>query len=112
MPIPNAGVVPAPGKSRARDSIKDWSDDDDDDYEILEVLDPRPLAFAYPLPSTSADPDDQVLEAAPVAVGGRGALRKRAGTGTSDVRTSNPSAKRQKKKPGNRPQRQRPTTVA
>ena len=69
MPIPDAGIGPAPGKTRARDSIKDWSDDDDGDCQILEVLDPRPLAFTFPLPSTSVVPDDQVIEVLPVAVG-------------------------------------------
>ena len=116
MPIPDAGIGPAPGKTHARDSIKDWSDDDDDDCQVLEVLDPRPLAFSYPLPSTSADPDEKVHDMAPVAVGTRGASRKRAGTGPSDPRpseASGPPKKKKKvtKKPGNKP-RQRPTTIA
>ena len=58
MPIPDVGSVPATGKAR----VRDWSDDDDDDCRVLEVLDPVPVAFAYPVPSPPADADDQVLE--------------------------------------------------
>ena len=85
MPIPDAGSGPAPGKTPARDSIRDWSDDDDDDCQVLEVLDPRPLAFTFPLPPTSADQDDQVLDVPPIAVGGRTGSKKRFGTGPSNA---------------------------
>ena len=44
-----------PGKSHARSSIRDWSDDDSEDCVMLEVHDIEPLSFAYPMPSTSAD---------------------------------------------------------
>ena len=55
MPIPDVGSVPASGKTRS--SIPDWSEDEDD-CEILEVYDPCPVAFSYPVSSPSADPDD------------------------------------------------------
>ena len=42
MSIPDVGSVPVMGKTRA--SMRDWSDDDD--CQILEVLDPRPIAFS------------------------------------------------------------------
>ena len=50
MPIPDVGSVPATGKARDS-SIRDWSDDDDDDCRILEVHDPLPVAFSYPVRS-------------------------------------------------------------
>ena len=42
VPIPLAGAGTAPGKTRARGSIKDWSDDDSDDCVLLEVHNPQP----------------------------------------------------------------------
>ena len=50
VPIPAAEPGPATGKTRAS-SIRDWSDDEDDDCQILEVYDPRPMAFSYLAPS-------------------------------------------------------------
>ena len=111
MPIPDVGSVPASGKTRS--SIQDWSENDDD-YEILEVYNPCPIAFSYPLPSTSADSGDQVLDVPPLAVGPKGPTRKRAATVSSHAgssRTSSPPKKKQKKKLAKKP-RQRPTTVA
>ena len=72
MPIPFAGTGPVPGKNPIRDSLRDWPDDDDDDCQILEVYDPLPFAFTYPLHPISADTEDQVIEVPPLAVGGRG----------------------------------------
>ena len=54
LPIPNVGPGPASGKTCASESLRDWSDDDDD-YQILEVLDPRSIAFSYSVSLTSAD---------------------------------------------------------
>ena len=107
MPIPAAGA-PASGKPQARASIRDWSDDDDDDCQILEALDVRPIAFAYPLPSAPADPGGQVPSTRPATTGNRGGSRKRAVTGTSDTGTStasDPAAKKPKlqKKSANKP---------
>ena len=111
MPIPNVGSVPASGKTHS--SMQDWSDDDDD-CQILEVLDPRPIVFSYPLPSTSADLGGQVLDVPPLAVGSQGPTRKHAATGSSAVgpsEDSGPPKKKPKKKVLKRP-RQRPTTIA
>ena len=109
MPIPDVGSVPATGKPRA--PLRDWSDDDD--CEVLEVYDPCPIAFSYPLPSTSADSGDQVHDVPPLAVGGQGQPRKRAATGSSDAGPSEDSGppKKKHKKVAEKP-RQRPTTVA
>ena len=68
VPIPVAVPGPTTGKTRAS-SLRDWSDDEDDDCQILEVYDPLPVAFSYPVPSPPADSDDQVLEVEPLAVG-------------------------------------------
>lgn len=102
MPIPHAGTGPVPGKAPARDSLRDWPDDDDDDCQILEVYDPLPFAFTYPLSPTSADPDDQGVEVPPIAVGGRGGGKKRAAPASS-----NPPKRR---KVGAKP-RPRPTSA-
>ena len=82
MPIPDVGSVPASGKTRS--SIQDWSEDDDD-CTILEVHDPCPLAFSYPLSSTSADPGGQVHDVPPLAAGPKGPARKRAAAGSADA---------------------------
>ena len=103
MPIPAAGA-PASGN-------------DDDDCEILEVFDARPLAFAHPIPSAPVDPAGQVPSTRPATTDNRGASHKRAGTGTSDTRTSGspaPAAKKQKlqKKPGYKPRGRKMPPVA
>ena len=78
VPIPIAVSGPTTGKTRAS-SLRDWSEDEDDDCQILEVYDPLPVAFSYPVPSPPADSDDQVLEVEPLAVGAnKGQTRKRA----------------------------------
>ena len=88
VPIPAAVPGLATGKNRTS-SLQDWSEDEDDDCQILEVYDPRPIAFSYLVPSPSADSDDQVLEVAPLAVGGtKGPLRKRATLASSSAETS------------------------
>ena len=83
MPIPDAGTGPVSGKAPARDSLRNWPDDDDVDCQILEIYDPLPSAFTYPLHPTSADTNDQVIEIPPLAVGGRGGGKKRAAAGTT-----------------------------
>ena len=112
MPIPDVGSVPASGKTRP--SIQDWSEDGDD-CEILEVYDPCPIAFSYPLPSTPADSGGQVEDVPPLGMGPKGPPRKRANpssssAGTSDLSSPEPK-KARKKKVGRKP-RQRPTTIA
>ena len=90
VPIPAADPGPASGKTRAS-SIRDWSDDEDDDCAILEVYDPRPISFSYPVPSPPADPDLEVLEVEPLATGGaKGQPRKRANPASSHAGTSEP----------------------
>ena len=106
MPIPDVGSVPTSGKTRS--SIQDWSEDDDD-CEILEVYDPCPISFSYPLPSTSADSGGQVHDVPLLAVGPKGPLRKRAAAGSSGA--TGPAKKKQKKKVVKKPHA-RPVTVA
>ena len=112
MPIPLAVAGTPPGKTHARGSIRDWSDDDSEDCVLLEVLNPPPISFAYTLPSTSVDPDGQVQDVQPVAVGGQAPAQKRAGAGTSDTGATAPPAKRKKvvKKPGSKGPR-KPTST-
>ena len=62
LPIPD-GKQPA--KTRASSSgkkpiqvsssIRDWSEDDDDDCRILDPIDAVPVSYAYPLPSGPAN---------------------------------------------------------
>ena len=105
MPIPDAGSGPAPGKLPARDPLRDWSNDDDE-CQILEVIDTRPLAFKFPLPSTPVDLDDQVPDAQPVAAKSRPGSNKRSGTGTG------PLAPSKRKKVVSHKTRPRPTSDA
>ena len=113
MPIPLAIAGTPPGKTRARGSIRDWSDDDSDDCVLLEVLNPPPISYAYPLPSTSVDPDEQDQDVPPGAAEDRVPARKRAGTSTSDAEAAAPPAKKKKiaKKPGNKGAK-KPTSTA
>ena len=117
LPIPLAGARKAPGKLPAQKSIRDWSEDDSDDCVLLEVLNPQPIAFAYPLPSTSVDPNGQTTDVQPVVAGGRATTWKRAGAGTSDAGAAAPASKRKRmsKKPGNKEPdtkgRQKPTST-
>ena len=99
MSIPHAGPCPVPGKAPARDSLRNWSDDDDVDCQILEIYDPLPSAFTYPLHPTSTDTDDQVVEIPPLAVGGRGGGKKRAAAGISNP----PKRRKAAAKPRQRP---------
>ena len=97
VPIPVATPGPAAGKTRAS-SLRDWSDDDDDDCRILEVYDPPPVAFAYPVPSPPADADDQVLEVEPLAVGAnKGQTRKRPAATPTAAGTSSAAGPTKKK---------------
>ena len=96
MLIPDVGSIPATGKARVS-SARDWSDDDEDDCQILEVHDPSPVAFSYPVPSPSADSDDQVLEVAPLAVGPKDTVRKRPAAASTVAGTSGSSGPAHKK---------------
>ena len=88
-----SGRSRASGKQpvRASSSIRDWSEDDDDNCRILDPIDAVPVAYAYPLSSSSANPTG----AAPKP-------RKRAaasGTGASSASDLDPErpTKQQKK---------------
>ena len=97
MPIPVAIPGPATGKTRAS-SLRDWSEDEDDDCQILEVFDPLPVAFSYPVPSPSADLDDQVQEVDPPAAGtDKGPTRKRPAAAPTAAGTSGAAGPSKKK---------------
>ena len=97
VPIPLAVPGPAMGKTRAS-SLRDWSEDEDDDCRILEVYDALPVAFAYPVRSPSADSDDQVQEVDPPAVGAaKGQTRKRPAAAPSAAGTSSAAGPTKKK---------------
>jgi hypothetical protein len=77
----NTRAASAAGKaSSSRHSIQDRSDDDSD-KEILMYYDPMPLAYTFPMIPSSAIPEEEVVDAAPLnqgpsSTGGR-AGRKR-----------------------------------
>jgi hypothetical protein len=75
MPIPHADTGPTSGKS----SIQDWTDDDASD---IEVLNPMPLAFKFPLNLSPTDGDGEIHEVEPVA---RGGSKKRVASRPSNV---------------------------
>jgi hypothetical protein len=65
----NTRAASAVGKaSSSRHSIQDWSDDDSDG-DCRMFLDPTPLAYAFPTMSSSAIPDEEVVDAAPLNQG-------------------------------------------
>ena len=76
--------APAPGKPRAPVPINEWSDDDENECRIIDVIDATPLNFAPPAPPTATTSTK------------RAETRKRAGTGTSDAGGSEAGAKRAK----------------
>ena len=97
VPIPLAVPGPATGKTRAS-SLRDWSEDEDDECQILEVHDAIPVAFAYPVRSPSADSDDQVQEVDPPAVGtAKGQTRKRPAAAPTAAGTSSAAGPAKKK---------------
>jgi hypothetical protein len=65
----NTRAASAAGKaSSSRHSIQDWSDDDSDG-ECFMYFDPIPLAYAFPTIPSSAIPDEEVVDAAPLNQG-------------------------------------------
>ena len=101
VPIPIAVPGPATGKTRAS-SLRDWSEDEDDDCQILEVHDAPPVAFAYPARSPPADSDDQVHDVDPPVVGAnKGQTRKcpvAAPTAAGTSSAAGPTKKKQRTK--------------
>ena len=97
VPIPLAVPSPVTGKTRAS-SLRDWSEDEDDDCQILEVYDVLPVAFAYPARSPPADSDDQVREVDPPASGtDKGQTRKRPAAAPTAAGTSGAADPKKKK---------------
>ena len=105
-----------PGKTSIRASISEWTDDDDSDNDarIIEVYNPLPVSYSFPVTGTSADPGVQATDdgpsnasaPSPTAQGkGRGkkrvAARKTpAGTKRQKIGTSGPrDAKTPKRRP-------------
>ena len=96
VPIPDArqpGKARASGKKpvQASSSIRDWSEDDDDECRILDPIDTVPVSYAYPLLSGPANPAGQSKKS-----------RKRvwaaaSATGTSTA--SDPDSERPSKQP-------------
>ena len=68
MPISKAAVKEAQGKIPRRGTIRHQPDGPDSDCEILEVLDPMPLQFTFPLASTSAE---NIVDVPPLKTAGR-----------------------------------------
>jgi hypothetical protein len=65
----NTRAAAAVGKaSSSRHSMQDWSDDDFDG-KCRMYLDPMPLANAFPTMPSSAIPDNEVVDAAPLKQG-------------------------------------------
>ena len=56
-----------PGKTSVRAYISEWTDDDDsdDDVHIIEVFNPLPVSYSFPVTGTSADPGVQATDAEP-----------------------------------------------
>ena len=65
--IPRSIPGTVPGKTSVRASISEWTDDDDsdDDVRIIEVFNPLPLSYSFPVTGTSADPGVQATDAEP-----------------------------------------------
>jgi hypothetical protein len=65
----NTCAASAAGKaSSSWHSIQDWSDDDSDE-ECLMYYDPTSLSYAFPTMPSSAIPDEEVVDAAPLNQG-------------------------------------------
>jgi hypothetical protein len=65
MPKNNRTATTVGKAFSSRHSIQDWSHDNSDgDCRIL--LDPTPLAYAFPTMPSSAIPDDEVVDATPL----------------------------------------------
>ena len=98
MPISKAVAKETPGKIPGRGSIRHQPDDNDSDCEILEVLDPLPYRFTFPLDST---PAEEAVEFPPLKVVGRG---------TTNPRVAAAGPKKRKGTEGPKPSKKRKTT--
>ena len=77
MSIPDVGSVPVSGKPRSRDPLLDWSDDDSEDCQILEVHNVIPLAYKPPVPRPPVDSANQVQGTSTSTAGNQARTRKR-----------------------------------
>ena len=68
MPISKAAAKETQGKIPRRRTIRHQPDGPDSDCEILEVLDPVPFRFTFPLASPSAE---EAVEVPPLKTVGR-----------------------------------------
>lgn len=110
LPIPvTSSSTSAPGKTPyIRDLLREWpDDDDDDDSNVIEVLDPLPLAFTFPVQSTSADGGEQMLDAPPLDTSAGQSLPKKRSEAPAAVKKI---AKR-RKVAAVKPPKQRPMAV-
>ena len=98
MPIPDVGSVPISGKPRSRDPLLDWSDDDVEDYRILEVHDIIPLAYKPPLPRPPVDSANQVQGTSTSTSGGQAETRKRPSTESNAAEPSTAPVQKKPKK--------------
>ena len=97
MPIPDAGPVPVSGKPRSRDPLLDWSNDDSEDCQILEVHSIIPLAYKPPLPQPPVNPRNQVQDPAPDTSRCQAGTRKRPSAEPTAAAPAATQAKRVKK---------------
>ena len=108
LPIPDA-IQPAKTKTsssgkkpvQVSSSIRDWSEDDDDDCRILDPIDSVPVSYAYPLPSGPANPAGQDKKSCKRAGAGASAT----GTSTASDPDSGRPRKQQKKAAGGKPKK-------
>jgi hypothetical protein len=68
MPKNTRAASAADKASSSRHSIQDWSNDESDE-ECLMYYDPMPLSYAFPTIPSSAIPDEEVIDAAPLNQG-------------------------------------------
>ena len=94
MPISKAAAKESQGKNPRRGTIRHHPDGPDSDCEILEVLDPTPLQFTFPLASTSAE---DAVEIPPLKTAGR--------TSATNQRVAAAGPKKRKNTDGPKPSR-------
>jgi hypothetical protein len=104
----NTRAASATGKaSSSRHSIQDWSDDESDG-ECVVYFDPMSLAYAFPTIPSSAIPNEEVVDAAPLNQGPP-STSARAGRKHGVKSQPEPSQTTKRQKIGvSQPKRQRP----
>ena len=101
-------VAPNRGKTPVRPSVQNLSDDDssDDECQVLEVIEARPLRYSFPVSTPPAASDAPAEGAEPDTAGGP--RRSRVKQGASRTR-GQPQAKRQKLVTARPPRKSRPS---